>query len=151
MADPECRVPTLAAWDPRNTSGHAQLYLLLGTIIEGEAREHGAPTLTVDGSQGIVATADAVERLFGDALEAGPRAQTLEERKALLHEANEAIAAQVRGFYTRAWAQGKPEAVVREFACECGDQSCDACVQMAVGDLGAGGPSHRVTDFEVGD
>jgi hypothetical protein len=118
------------------TVGRAQLYLLLGEIIEREAREHGARTLAVDGSQGIAATADAVEPLFGDALEAGPRAQTLEERKILLQEANEAITAQVRGYYARPWAQGDPDSVIREFGCECRNLACDAGVRLKVGELG---------------
>lgn len=129
------------------TDGHAQLYLLLTEIIEREAREHGAPMLAVDGSRGIAETADAVERLFGDALAAGPRTQTLEEHRALLREANEAIAAQVRAYYARPWAQGNPEVVVREFGCECGNPACDVGVRLKVGELGVGpalAPGHRL-------
>jgi len=94
--------------------GPTALYLLLGETIEQEAREHGVPTLTVDGSRGIEETVAAVEELFAPALAEGPRAETLAERRALLREANEAIASQVRGFYGRPWVNGDPEAVVRE-------------------------------------
>lgn len=126
--------------------GHAQLYLLLSEIIEREAREHGAPMLAVDGSRGIAETAVPVERLFGDALAAGPRTQTLEERRALLRETNDAVAAQVRAYYARPWAQGNPEAV-REFVCECGNPACDVDVRLKVGELGVGpalAPGHRL-------
>jgi len=122
----------------KTTGGHAHLYLLLGEIIEREAREDSAPILGVDGSRRIAETADAVERLFGDALAEGPCAHTRPERKALLHETNEATAAQVRDYYTRPWAEGNPEAVIREFVCECGDPACIADVRLPVGELGAG-------------
>lgn len=131
----------------KTIGGHAQLYLLLGEIIEREAREHDPPTLAVDGSRGIAETADAVERLFRDALAAGPRAQTLEERKTLLRETNEAVAAQVRDYYARPWAQGNPAVVVRAFVCECGNPACDVDVRLKVGELAAGpalAPGHRL-------
>ncbi len=80
----------------------------------------------------------SVERLFGEALAAGPRAEALEERQALLRETNEAIAAQVRGYYARPWAEGDAEAVVRRFVCECRDPACDIDVHLPVGDLKAG-------------
>ena len=118
------------------TVGHAQLYLLLRETIEREARDHGAPILPVDGSRGVAGTANVVERLFGDTLATGPLAQCLEERRALLRESNEAVSAQVRGYYARAWAEGDPEAVVRKFVCECGDPACGASVLLKVGELG---------------
>jgi hypothetical protein len=62
--------------------GPTALYLLLGATIEQEAKEHGVPTLTVDGSRGIQETVAAVEELFGEALAQGPRAETLAERRA---------------------------------------------------------------------
>jgi hypothetical protein len=127
-------------------SGPMALYLLLGETIEQEAREHGARTLTVDGSRGIQQTVAAVEELFAAALAEGPRAKTLAERQGLLREANEAIASQVRGFYARPWANGDAEAVVREFVCECGDPGCDASVFIPVGTLASGAalaPGHR--------
>lgn len=135
-------IPTRAFQSARlaargTTGGQARLYLLLGEVIEREAAEHGVPVLAVDGSAGIAGTSDAVERLFGAALAAGPRARTLGERRALLREINQAIAAQVRGYHARPWAEGDPEAVVRAFVCECGHPACDRYVSLAVGDLGA--------------
>jgi hypothetical protein len=114
------------------------LYLTLRDTSAHEASEHGAPTLIVDGSRDIEATVSAVERLFAEALAEGPRAETPTERRALLREANEAIASQVRAYYARPWADGDAESVVREFICECGELSCDAGVDVAVGALASG-------------
>jgi hypothetical protein len=127
------------------TGGAAQLYLL-AEVIDREARDHGAQTLSVDGTQGIEETTQAVESLFADSLAAGPGAETRDERRALLREINEAIAAQVRAYYARPWAQGDPDAVVRRFVCECGDPVCDADLELPVAELLAGlalAPGHR--------
>jgi hypothetical protein len=67
-----------------------------------------------------------------------PRAETTGQRRALLREANEAIAAQVRDYYQRPWAEGDAGAVVHEFLCECGDPGCDECVVLRVGSLSTG-------------
>jgi hypothetical protein len=126
--------------------GPTALHLLLGETIEHEAREHGARTLTVDGSRSIDQIVAAVEELFAEALAEGPRAATLAERRGLLREANDAFASQVRGFYGRPWANGDAEAVVREFVCECGDPGCAASVFIPVGALASGAvlaPGHR--------
>lgn len=126
--------------------GPTALYLLLGETIEQEAREHGARTLTVDGSRGIQEMVAAVEELFAEALAEGPRAETLAERRELLREANQATASQVRGRYARPWANGDAEAVVREFICECGDPACDASVLIPLAALSRGAvlaPGHR--------
>jgi hypothetical protein len=113
--------------------GPTELYRLLSAEIDREAREQGMPVLAVDRSRSIDATVDAVERLFADALAAGPVAETLAERRALLREANQAIVAQVRGYYDRAWAEGDASAVVRRFLCECGDPACSLTVDARVG------------------
>jgi len=126
--------------------GPTALHLLLGETIEQEAREHGARTLTVDGSRSIDQMVAALEELFAEALAEGPRAATLAERRGLLREANEAIASQVRGFYDRPWANGDAEAVVREFVCECGNPACDASVFIPLAALSRGAvvaPGHR--------
>ena len=129
------------------TSGHAQLSLLLSEVIEREARKHDAPTICVDGSKSIAEATDEVELLFADAITAGSRARTLDTRQALLRETNEAIVAQVYGYHARAWAEGDPEVVVREFVCECGDPACDVDMQLPVGDVAAGpvqAPGHSL-------
>jgi hypothetical protein len=112
--------------------GTRDLYRALAETIEGEARAVGVPIVVVDGSEGVAASVDAVERLFADALAAGPLAETLHQRQALLREANQAIVAQVRGYFARPWASGDPDAVVRAFLCECGDTSCELEVEARV-------------------
>jgi hypothetical protein len=76
--------------------GPTALYLLLRDTIEHEASEHGARTLIVDGSRDIETMVAEVEELFAGAPVEGPRAETVAERRALLREANQAIASQVR-------------------------------------------------------
>jgi hypothetical protein len=132
--------------------GTMALYLLLGETIQREAMEHGAATLTVDGTLSIAQTVAAVEQAFGAALAEGPRAATPAERRALLREANEAFASQVRGRYARPWANGGAEAVRQEFVCECADPTCDASVFMPVGALSSAAvlaPGHRCTSTSV--
>jgi hypothetical protein len=123
---------------PGTPDGPGRLFLRLAHVIEGEARAYAAPILRVDGSKGVDEIASAVEALFADALAAGPRAERLAERRALLREANEAVAAQVRAYCARPWARCEPETVVRTFVCECGDPACAADVRLRVGDLAAG-------------
>jgi hypothetical protein len=117
--------------------GPARLYMLLGEIIEREAREHGAPILTVDGNDGVAEVADAVERLLHDAVVEGSCAQTPGERRALLREMNDAVVTQVRGYYARSWADGDPDAVIRPFVCECGHPACQLDVQLSVREVAA--------------
>lgn len=117
--------------------GPRRLYLLIAEAIEREANEHGVPVLRVDGSRGVKEMLEAVEALFADALAEGPRAETPAERRALLREANAAVAAQVRGYHARPWAKGDAESVVRTFVCECGDTRCEASVERAVGAVAA--------------
>jgi hypothetical protein len=126
--------------------GPTALYLLLAERIAREASEHGVPRLILDGSLDLEATVAAVEELFAEALAEGPRAETRAERRVLLREANEAIVAQVRGYYARPWAEGDAESVVREFLCECGSTGCYASVHVPVAAVMAGAvfvPGHR--------
>jgi hypothetical protein len=88
---------------------------------------------SIDGALDVEATTQAVESLFADALAAGPRAGSRDERRVLLREINEAIAAQVRAYYARPWAEGDPDAVVRQFVCECGDTRRDVDLELPVG------------------
>jgi hypothetical protein len=126
--------------------GPTALYRLLAERIAGEASEHGAPTLLVDGSLDLEATVAVVEERFAAALAEGPRAETRAERRALLREANEAIVAQVRGYHAQPWAEGDADSVVREFLCECGSTTCHASVPVPVAAAMAGpvrAPRHR--------
>lgn len=113
--------------------GPAALYRALGEVIGREAGEHGARIVAVDGSGGVERTVATVESLFREALAEGPRAGTPSERRNLLREANEAIVAQVRGFFARPWASGDAEVEVRDFLCECADPACEADVPLPVG------------------
>lgn len=114
-----------------------RLYRLLVTVIAAEARAHGVPVLDVDGSLTIDEAVEAVERLLGEALAAGPRAETAGERRALLREANLATVAQVRAYFARPWARGDGERAERSFICECGDTSCVADVVASVAAVAA--------------
>jgi hypothetical protein len=104
--------------------GVAALYRLYTEVVAQEAREHGARVLTIDGAKDIPAVAAEVEDLLDDALATGPHAETHDERSRLLREANLTIVEQVRGYYRRPWATGDPEAVQRDFLCECGNSAC---------------------------
>jgi hypothetical protein len=106
------------------------LYALLAEEIEAEVRVAHAPVIAIDGVEETLA---AVEELFAEVLVGAPRARTLDERRALLREANLAQVEQVRGFYARPWATGDPDAVERTFVCECGDAACVADVRATVG------------------
>jgi hypothetical protein len=108
-----------------------RLYQVMLDVITAEVAEAGAGVIKV-GS--IAETVAAVENFFAAQLGRGPLAATAAERRQLLREANLDIVNQVRGYYARPWAVGDPEAVVRSFICECGDRSCEAFVQVSVGD-----------------
>ena len=114
-------------------------------MIEREAADNGAPVMRVDEALALDDLVDAVEARFAEALAAGPHAASLEERRALLREANAAIADQVRGYWARPWADGDAEAVVQEFLCECGEAECVASIRLTVAAAaeGAIAPEHR--------
>jgi len=114
------------------SAGARGLFLLLAATIEREAREHDVPIVAVDGGRGIAEIVAAVEERLAAALAEGPSAETRPERQALLREANEAVVAQVRGYYARPWAEGNAEEVVRTFVCECGDPRCESSVEVTV-------------------
>jgi hypothetical protein len=126
VAAPDVLERQLVERDSRSNA----LYRLLAGEIEAEARAAGADVLAIEG---IPATLDAVESLFADVLARGPCARSIDERRALLRDANLAQVEQVRGFYARPWAEGDPDAVDRVFICECGDPACEADVSSAVG------------------
>jgi hypothetical protein len=105
----------------------------LAETIEREACEHRVPILEVEGSRGIGQTVAFAEMHFADALAEGPCAPTRDERRSLLREANEAVVAQVRGYFARPWADGDAEENVRSFVCECGATDCIESVELPVG------------------
>jgi hypothetical protein len=112
--------------------GVADLYRLLREVAEREAHEHRVPTLRIDGSRDVADVADAVERSFREALDRGPLAETLEDRRRLLREMNEGLIEQVRAYFARPWADGDPDLVRRLFVCECGDLRCDVDVAAPI-------------------
>ncbi len=108
--------------------GVLSLYLRLGEEIAHEALEHGLPTLRLDGAADITGT---VEQML--ALDTGPAAATIEERRVLLREINDALVSQIAGYHARPWATGDPAAVLCDFVCECGDRACEEEVRLPVG------------------
>jgi hypothetical protein len=118
-------------------AAHA-LYEVVSAAIETEAAEARVPVLSIDGSLGIEETVDKVEHHFAWFLAAERRAESADERRELLREANRDIVAQVRGYFARPWATGSAEEVERSFACECGDPTCTARIEAAVGVAAAG-------------
>jgi hypothetical protein len=118
--------------------GTRRLYERLRSVIAREAEEHGVPTLEVDGALGIDDVLALVEARFAPALAAGPRATSIEERRALLREVNLASVDQVRGYHARPWADGDADAVEWSFVCECGGPGCEADVVLTVADAASG-------------
>jgi len=119
------RDPERAAWLLRPlTRRERRVDALVARVIEAEAVR--------------VIRAEEVEARFAAAIAAGPRARDREERRALLREMNDAEANQLRGYFRRWWADGDPEAVERDFACECGDPGCLADVRAPVAALRLG-------------
>ena len=106
--------------------------LLVAGEIERQARTHGVTVHVVEGKLGIDEMVAVIEELFGSALAAGPRAETIVERRALLRYANAAVVEQALAYLARPWSLGDPEKFVRTFVCECDDPKCDETVELAV-------------------
>jgi hypothetical protein len=115
---------------------------LVAEEIERQAAEFGVNVLRVDDTVGIDEAVAAVEELFADAIAEGPRADTIEERRALLRYANEAVVTQARGYLARPWTTGDEATFVREFLCECGHPECTEVVELAVADYAPGVSAH---------
>jgi hypothetical protein len=118
-------------------TGARRIYTLLRDVINEETTNNDAPVVSVDGRLGVDEMTELVEARFADAILDGPRAETIDERRRLLREANLSATEQVRGFYRRPWAERDAEAVVRTFVCECGDPSCTAMIDTTVHDAAA--------------
>jgi hypothetical protein len=109
-----------------------RLYDLMGEDIAREAALHNVPTLVVDASRGLSETIALVEDAFAEALADGPRAETGDERRALVRAANRDIVAQCQGYLARPWSTIDPEEMRREFVCECDDRECHELVELRV-------------------
>lgn len=118
-------------------AGPRKLSCAVARAIEREAREHRPRTVVLDGSHTVDEVRSSVVDIFTDALRDGSRAETPDERRGLLREANLAVVEQVRGYFLRPWAEGDAEAVLREFVCECGDPGCTETLKLRVGDVAA--------------
>ena len=105
---------------------------LLSATIEHEVREHDAPALTVDGSLGVEEMVALVEGHFAEALQQGPLARTLPDRRKLLREANTMVVSQCLDYLARPWSEGDPESFVRAFVCECDNPECTAVVELSI-------------------
>jgi hypothetical protein len=123
--------------------GHlAEYRWLVAQEIERQATAYDVNVLRVDDTVGVDEALAAIEELFADALEEGPRAETLDERRALVRFANEAIVDQARGYLARPWSSGDEAAFPREFLCECGDPECTESVVLAVAAYAPGISAH---------
>ena len=112
--------------------GPLEMYRLLTKVVVEDAEAYGLRMVPVDGAAPVEAVVEAVEAPLADYLVTGPRASTEVERRALLREINQSVAAQVRGFYARPWATGDPDGVTQSFVCECADAACTAEVACTV-------------------
>ena len=144
MPTPEFQDRALSA---RGTApGPRALYALLSDRIARDVAEHGVRTLVVDGARTVDGTVHVLEQMFSGALGAGPHARTRAERRALLREANDALAGQIRDHHARPWAAGDVDAVLLDVLCECADPACTATVTLPVGAPAADvvlAPGHR--------
>ncbi len=134
--------------------GQATLYRLVRQVLERQAREFDASRLVVDGRRALDETVALVEERFADTLAEGPVADSEAERHQLLRLSNLAIVHQVRGYFARPWAQGDADAVVRAFACECGNPACIHEVSAPVGVVSRGAvfsPGHGGVRHVVGN
>ncbi len=110
--------------------------------VERQAAAHDVNVLRVDEGLGPDDALAAVEKLLTDALAEGPRAETQEERRALVRYANEALVEQARAYLARPWANGDEATFTREFRCECDDPECGEVVALAVADYAPGVTAH---------
>ena len=107
-------------------------------VVIAAVNERGIPILVVDGSRPVADIAIDVEARLADALSAGPTVTTMDERRALLREANLDVVRQIRTGCARPWATAHAEAQVRTFTCECGDERCEADTDTTIGSAAAG-------------
>ncbi|MFJ9029964.1 hypothetical protein ACIRQP_15815 [Streptomyces sp. NPDC102274] len=131
------------------SAGPLTLYRSLVGEIEAEVAEYGARSLVIDGDGGIGGdggidgdggieeTVEAVEKIFAEALDEGPVAETAGERARLLRYANRATVAQHEAFFARPWSPGNARTTVHAFTCECGQADCRDDVALAIADFPA--------------
>jgi hypothetical protein len=103
----------------------------LTAVILEEAAANDLPTLVA--SRSVDETVANVEAHFTNRLASASLAHARDDRAALLHEYNQSIVEQVRGYYANAWASGDPEGVTQRFVCECARRDCIEEVVVALG------------------
>lgn len=113
----------------RHPSGVPEAYVRSWEIVRSQLDGSGVAELAVDGL-GVEETLVELERLFAPQLAAGPVAETLEERQALLRYANQAIITQCLSPSTKPLNPAPPDQIVRDFECECGSPDCVAEVTL---------------------
>jgi hypothetical protein len=106
--------------------------LLVAAAIERDARERGLGLLPVDGSCDLAAMRETVAERLAPVLARGPRATTVEARRALRREENGRHLRQLLTYLARVPEAGRPETVEYAFSCECGGSGCVAVVPTAV-------------------
>jgi hypothetical protein len=67
----------------------------------------------------------------------GPKAGSLEERRALIRHGNQALVAQYLSPSARPLATADPGQRVHTFDCECAEVSCDALIDLRASDAAA--------------
>jgi hypothetical protein len=136
-----------ARLDQRGVSGGVrELYVRLAREIEREVTDAGVRTLPVDGTATVEETVGELEKLFADALTAGPVAGSPEERRELVRYANRAVVSQYTKALARPWTDGDIHTRSAAFECECADPECDVQLDVIIAEFPAApllAPGHR--------
>lgn len=115
-------------------SDDLEFSLRMARTINQQVDDLGATMLPIDAETSLDKVLADVEVLFADRIAAGPTAQSIRERRALLQEANHAIIAQYKA---RSWFPRDPATIVKTFDCECAQPGCDATVERTIANFPA--------------
>jgi predicted kinase len=122
--------------------------ILVARRHDEEASRFGVPIVHAALEDDLDRVYAAVEAALLPALEAVPRAATVEERFALRRWENDALAAHLRAFLEERPDLGTPESLVGGFACECGVERDFAEVELTLADYAKATSSGRVIASE---
>ncbi|MBE1609978.1 hypothetical protein [Actinopolymorpha pittospori] len=98
--------------------------------------ETGIATIAVDHLSVEEAIAE-IERVFAPRIGKGPTATTVEERRSLIRQANQALVNQYASPSSRPLTTVDPDSVIRTFDCECALPECTALVELTISDAAA--------------
>lgn len=98
--------------------------IAVGELIARDAGPRSLHVIRIDGSQDIPQVAGRVEEIFRQAIEDGPRATTVDERRELRRRHNRQIHRQVSSYFERVPGAGDAEQTPIPFGCECGANRC---------------------------